>query len=170
MIQCPGCGQSLPDTFSRCQFCGADVARVPRPVQAKVQTHYYQPANWVWIAYYGIACWWLIGGAKDVYGGLKTMGRDDLLFPGIGIFGVIVGGVTVCIALGIILRLEFVRAIVNFWNFVKILMGLLSLYGSVTASLFVGPIALLWIFLTILDLASAVMMIYLIGETDKSTG
>lgn len=170
MINCPGCGQKLPDTFVRCQFCGADVAKVPRPVQPVQQKRYYEPPKWVLIAYYGIAIYWLIGGGKDLYRGLGFMSDPNNPLGFLGMFSVIVGGVTCIIAIGLLLKLEWVRAIVNFFNFLKIAFGLMSLWGLVTASLAVGPIALLWIGMTVLDIATAVLMIYLIGETDRIAG
>src|SRR5213083_132352 len=115
MIQCPNCKNSLPDTFTRCQFCGADVAKVPRPVMPpKASRPLYEPPKWVWIAYYGIAAYWVIGGGMDVFRGVKAL-------SGAGFFayiGIAFGVATALVGLGLILHAEIVRGLVNILSFI----------------------------------------------------
>lgn len=164
MIQCPQCRNSLPDTFTKCQFCGADVTKVPRPVQPKVQrSSYGEPAKWVFLAYYGIAGYWLIGGAMDIFRGVKSLEESG----GFAYIGIVFGAITALVAIGLMARIELVRGIVNILSFLRILSGALGLWGALMGSLFIGPLAILFAIFSAIDVASGLFMIYLIGETDK---
>jgi hypothetical protein len=164
MIQCPNCKNTLPNGFTRCQFCGTDVSNVPRPPDAeKVVRTSFQVANWVWIAYFGIAGYWLLGGAIDVFRGIQALPKaGDIAYVGIAF-----GGATALVAIGLIMRAELVRGLVNILSFLRILDGALGLWGALLGSLYLGPIAIVFAIFSGLDVASGLLMIYLIGETDK---
>ncbi len=80
---------------------------------------------------------------------------------------VVLGAVTGLIGLGLLLRVEAVRGIVNVFCFVDIALSLLSLAGSLLGSLVVGPIAILFMLSAIFDICTAGFMIFLIGETES---
>ena len=164
MIQCPSCKNSLPDTFTRCQFCGADVTKVPRPVVTKVVKPSYQPDKWVWVAYFGIAGYWLIGGAMDIFRGIQSLNSAGFFsYIGIGF-----GALTAVVAIGLMARVELARGIVNVLCFLRIIFGAIGLWGALLGSLVVGPIALLFAIFSAFDILSGGLMIYLLGETEKS--
>ena len=63
IIKCPGCGQSLPATYIKCQFCGADVSGVPRPAQtpdAPNLRSQIKDATWPWPAYRCLVVFWML--------------------------------------------------------------------------------------------------------------
>ena len=96
----------------------------------------------------------------------KFMGQEI----GLGAFSFIgmgIDGFTILLGIGLALRVELARGIVNFFCGLQILFGLLGLFGSVMGSLLAGPLALLFVFLRIVEIGTAAFMIYLIGETDK---
>jgi hypothetical protein len=165
MIQCPNCKNTLPDTFTQCQFCGADVTKVVRPAPTKKASRpLYEPPKWVWIAYFGIAGYWLIGGIMDVVRGLTSL-------SGAGAFayiGIAFGAFTALVGIGLMARVELVRGIVNVICFLRIIFGLLGLWGALWGSLFLGPLALLFAVFAAFDIVTGILMIYLLGETEKS--
>lgn len=165
MIQCPNCGNSLPDTFAKCQFCGADVTKVPRPIAQPKQaaSPYFQTAKWVWVAYYGIGGYWLLGGGMDIFRSLRSMSEAGFF----AYFGLALGAFSVLVAIGLIARIELVRGIVNILSWLRIVSGALALWGALWGSLYIGPIALLIALFGTFDIASGVLMIYLLGETEK---
>ena len=164
MIQCPNCKNTLPDAFTLCQFCGADVSKVPRAVAAPAQkTTSYQTANWVWVAYFGIAGYWLLGGAVDVFRGIQALSKTDFAY-----FGIAFGAATAFVAIGLMLRAELVRGLVNILCWLRILFGALGLWGALIGSIFIGPLAIVFAVFSAFDIASGMLMIYLIGETEKS--
>lgn len=163
MIQCPQCRNTLPDTFVKCQFCGADVTKVPRPVQPKAKKVGYEIPKWVWLAYFGVAGYWLIGGIMDIVRGLQSLEKAG----GFAYFGIVFGAITALVAIGLMARVELVRGIVNILCFLRILNGALTLWGALMGSIFIGPLALLFAIFGAIDVASGLFMIYLIGETDR---
>lgn len=69
--------------------------------------------------------------------------------------------------LGLLLRVEFIRGIINFFCGLRIICGLFKLAGTLIGALFSGPLALLSALFIVLDIATAALMVYLIGETEK---
>jgi hypothetical protein len=76
-------------------------------------------------------------------------------------------GFSVLLGIGLALRIELARGIVNFFCGIRILFGLLGLAGSVLGSVFAGALGLIFVVLNIINIATAAFMIYLIGETEK---
>jgi len=167
MIQCPKCNQGLPDWSQHCQFCGADVKAVQRPVAApKKQYAAFQVPQWVWTMYYVIAGWWLIGGIFQLLNGIFAFGAppDE---AEMNILMVIGGGISALMGLGLILKIEIIRGIVNFFSGLKLLFGIISLLGALASMSLFGVFGLPFVLMSIIDIVTAAMMIYLIGETDK---
>jgi hypothetical protein len=89
---------------------------------------------------------------------------------GLGVFSFVsmaFDGFTVLLGIGLALRIELIRGIVNFFCGLRIFFGLLGLAGSVLGSMFAGPLAIIFILMNVVNIATAAFMIYLIGETDK---
>lgn len=163
MIQCPSCANTLLDHAVRCQFCGADVAKVPRPPAAvkKVST-YGQPAKWIWPAYYLVCVYWVLSGTFDVVRALGLLsGSKD-----IDVLMVVIGGLTALIGLGMAARIELIRGIVNVVCWLQIASGVLGLLSSLALIAIFGAIGILIFVLNVLDIATGGFMIYLVGETD----
>lgn len=171
MINCPNCKNTLPAWAQVCQFCGANVTAVPRPMSTEPQlqtgTVLGGPNKWIWIAYFGIAIWFLIGGAIDVVRLIMLATKADsetartityvfCVFP----------GVRALIGLGLLTRVELVRGIVNFVCGLSLLFGLLGLVFNLFTMLATGIWGLIWMVFQLVDLGTNAGMIFLIGETD----
>lgn len=174
MISCPKCSASLPDWAKTCQFCHADTTAVarPKPVASSRPVAFAGPPQWVWGAYYAISVLYVVEGVDDIFmtfvnSHRKIMGEEIGIGP-FGILSIVLGALTILIGLGLVLRIEFIRGIVNFFCGVQILLGILGFFGAVAAALFTGPFGILLMFLEVLRVVCGVMMIYLIGETDKA--
>ena len=177
MITCPKCQSTLPDWATTCQFCQTDVGKVARPPAAvKPQRVYgYGPAPWVWVTYYLIAGWWALSGLYDVVVGLTGIMHppkaDSMFAVDTSILGyvmLILGAVTLVIGLGLILRIEIVRGIVNIFCWLRILGG--ARRGLISFALIIAwPVmGIITLVLAIVDIVSGALMIYLIGETEKN--
>jgi hypothetical protein len=84
----------------------------------------------------------------------------------VSIVMMIIGGITALIGIGLIARVEVVRGIVNILCWIRIVGAGFGLFSSLLAGAFVGPAALVGAAFNLLDLITAGLMIYLIGETD----
>lgn len=184
MIQCPKCSNSLPDWAQVCQFCSADLKGVARPVptaSAGPQSRPYTgPAKWIWPTYYAISGYYILDGLRMILIAVLRItsihkaaatGSSAVVMAGDTLTSfqyvdIVVGAITIFIGIGLILRLEFVRGIVNFFCFINIVLGVLRLGSTILIGSLLGPIVLLLLFLNVLSIASSALMIYLIGETD----
>jgi ribosomal protein L40E len=173
MIKCPRCNATLPAWAQSCQFCQADVSGVARPVAAKKdESRYYQAPKWVWIAYYVIAAFWILNGVRDILWGLDVFGRQGeggFFESGISVGMLAVGFVTALVGLGLILKIELARGIVNVIAGLRILFGALSLFMTIPLIFIVGIFGFLAAIWTLIDIVLAVLIIYIIGETDSGT-
>lgn len=161
MRTCPHCGATLPDFAAGCQFCHTSFAPTPG-VGARPAT---RPGaggrpRWVVPAYHAIAGFWVLSGAYDA---LKGTVLADGEVGGLGMMGAAVGGLTAVIGFGLLVRLEAARGIVNVLSAIQILDGLL---GVVVAFGLGGLTGLGVLAISVLRVAAAGMMIFLIGETE----
>lgn len=182
MIVCSSCHQSLPDWAQKCQFCGADVSKVARPVgvDTRQTTSYSGTASWIWPAYYVLCLYWILSALGNAFNAyhtavtpvtIKLFGQSMTEAPGfsfwtyidfaIAAFGLLVG-------IGLAARVELARGIANFFACLKILRGVLGIATALMSSLFIGFWGLLISLLSLLDVVAGAMTIYLIGETEKS--
>lgn len=130
MFQCPRCGATLPPAALVCQFCGADVAKVPRhspyPRGQNWHTHIPQTAKWKIVVGHIFAGYWILNGlfvaavgafgsflgtqmAAD--GGITSMSdqaAEGMALSGLGFCFGLVGLVQVLLGLGMILRWSWV--------------------------------------------------------------
>lgn len=184
MIACSSCRQSLPDWAQKCQFCGADVSKVARPIAAAPRNRgplVAQP-SWIWPVYYALCAYWIVSGlghAADTHHvavtpvKLEMFGvKETMAAPGLTSFGAILGFsialFRIVVGIGLAARLEFARGIANFLAGLSILFGVLGLAGSLLGTLFAGPWGLVRALLNTVDIVSGAMTIYLIGETEKN--
>jgi hypothetical protein len=161
IIKCPGCGNSLPPSFTKCHICGADLAGVARP-KAPVKQKYVDPNKpaWVYPAYNAIAGYFLVSGLVTlVFSLVPAKG-------GLPIVSIVASAITIIFGIGLLAKIEFIRGIANVLCFLNILGAVLRIAGSFVVTLVLGPLGILMLLLAVIDLCTNVFMIYLIGETD----
>lgn len=172
MITCPKCNATLPDWAQTCQFCQTDVKGVSRPKPVVQQKKGLTPAaSWIWPTYYAMCALFVLEGAAGVAqvfidSHQKILGQE----MGIDAFSYVriaIEGFSILLGIGLALRVEIIRGIVNFFCGLRILFGLLGLAGSVVGTLFAGALGFVFVLLNVVNIATAALMIYLIGETDK---
>ncbi|NLH99565.1 MAG: zinc ribbon domain-containing protein [Chthonomonadales bacterium] len=159
MTKCPGCNATLPDGAQRCQFCGRtlgppSVRLGPRPAGRSADTMPGAPA-WVKPVYNLIAIYWVLNGAWGILSDTALAGKD-----GPNLVGAAFGALGALIGLGLLLRIEAVRGVVNFVCALQILFGLLDVLSAFLLGWVLGLI------LAIVQIATAGLMIFLIGETE----
>ncbi|MFI5386030.1 MAG: hypothetical protein ACHQ50_07905 [Fimbriimonadales bacterium] len=173
MITCPKCNATLPDWAQKCQFCQADVRAVVRPKPVVQQKRGYIPMHtWVWPCYYAMCAFFVLEGGAGI---LQTILSSHAKFSGqevgLGAFSFVemaIDGFTALLGIGLALRIELARGIVNFFCGLRIFFGILGLFGSLMGTLIFGALGLLFVILNIVNIVTAAFMIYLIGETEKS--
>ncbi|MBN9501353.1 MAG: hypothetical protein J0H02_06230, partial [Armatimonadetes bacterium] len=148
-----------------------DVAKVARPIAATNSKTQRSVASWIWGAYYSLAVFYVVSGGYDVAMVFVNANRvilgEKLGFGFWSYIGLAIGGLTSLLGIGLLLRLELARAIVNFFCGLQILFGLLGLAGSVLGTMFAGALGLVMVFMQIVQIAAAAFMIYVIGETER---
>ena len=173
----PPCQASLPDWAKSCQFCGTDVTKLARPDRTVEKKRYaeFETPQWIWVCYYLIAAWWILGGLYSLAESFYVFGKplellklekDVGITAGPNIFGALYGGITALFGLGLVLKLEIIRGIVNVIAGIKLAFGLLGLAGSLLGMMFAGALGLIFVLTNIVDVITAGMLIWLIGETD----
>ncbi len=178
-LKCPKCGASLPDWANSCHFCQTDVSKVGRPERTNTKKHYgeFDTPKWIWACYYFIAAWWILGGAYDVLDSMYVFGKPLELLKlekefeiqmGPNVVGAIAGAITLIFGLGLALKIEIIRGIVNFVAGLKLIFGLLGLAGSLMGMTFAGILSLPFVILNVVNIITAGMLLWLIGETDMA--
>lgn len=174
IIKCPKCAQSLPGNAPRCHFCGQDLGAVVRPVAAPAAQRFVAagPAPWVWWAYFGISGYIAVSGVIEVFQAISTtktklpISGEEMGWGFGPILGVIFGLISVAIGIGLALRIEFFRGVSNFFCGLRIIFGVLGLLTTLPLIALIPGIGLLMFVMQIVNIATAALMIYLIGETD----
>lgn len=69
---------------------------------------------------------------------------------------------------GLALKIELIRGIVNFVAGLKLIFGLLGLAGSLMGMTFAGFLSLPFVIFEVVNIITAGMLLWLIGETDMS--
>jgi len=175
MIQCPKCGNNLPDWSQSCQFCQTDLKNVARPKPAPGNyprnQNLVQTAPWIWPTYYIIAGYWVLSGLKDVISAALLMSKSADNVAGERIsslawIGVVIGLITLLTGIGLIAKVEFIRGFVNIICWLQIAGNLCGTVGIILAGSLMGPAVLIGLIFSVFNIATAALMIYLIGETD----
>ena len=141
MIQCPGCGRTLPNGAVRCQFCGADLSNVARPRAAAPARKVKGPPTYIMTLYHVGAGWWILQGGRTVAVSLgilpEMMSALGGAFAGFVIVAIVIGAIQALLGIGLMAKVELARGIVNVLCWINILLGLYSfifLFGMVLVS------------------------------------
>jgi len=110
------------------------------------------------VVYNLIALYWIADGGFDLVAGLSA--KEPSLVAAV------FGGFWMMIGFGLLVRIEFVRGLVNILSFIKIGFGVLAIIGGLVGSATVGASALLIVLFGVIDVVTGGLMVYLIGETD----
>ena len=164
MIHCPTCKATLPDAATRCQFCGAAVAPVGRPIPPASRGA--QPAGefaWATKAYYGVAAFWAVAGLA--LAALALRPAPDTL-PLASAVAAAPGLLTAVAGIGLLLRLEIARGMVNIVCVAQILLFGWSPATTLFAGVVGAPFSLVRVAANIVMVAAAIFMVFLIGATD----
>ncbi|MEA2552076.1 MAG: hypothetical protein QOJ65_252 [Fimbriimonadaceae bacterium] len=168
-IQCPKCHRSLPPAATNCHFCGADLAAVPRP--KAVAKKKKGPEQWVMTLYYVVACFWIVDGGWSLTSGMMRLLRpSDSALRGmefVSIFGMAIGAFSALLGLGLLLKWNWARGVVNIFCWLRIAQGVLSLPSLATIGIFLGTGMMIFsIIFTVFGIAVAGLQIWLISETE----
>lgn len=148
------------------------VARVAAPEKK----HYgeFETPKWIMGLYYGLCAWWMLGGAisiAQVFNDVAT--RKPSLFNQTTGFTVVdyvliaFGAISLIIGICMAFKVEAVRNIVNWMAFMKIVRGLGGLVGSILGIAIGGPLMILFVISSLVDVIVAGMTIWLLSETGK---
>lgn len=165
MIECPNCKASLPDWAKACQFCQADTTKVIRPVQNVPNARTFDTPAWVWSSYYAVTSLILIDALSNIGVTLAHSQKDGVDF--IGTIVIVFNSVSALMGIGLLFRINFIRAIVNFMCFLGILDGLFGIATGLFGTL-LSAWSLIWVVVNIVQVCIYGFMIYLIGETDRA--
>ncbi|GIV01239.1 MAG: hypothetical protein KatS3mg015_0069 [Fimbriimonadales bacterium] len=124
MIQCPQCGNFVPPTFVRCQFCGRDLSNIARAVRgassgttAKEVFYYILAGLWVLFGLLGVVLGSLAyAGAFGEEAATEEMGLD---------FAVAV--VQLLIGAGLLFQADWAIAIARVLCYITLALGVLGL-------------------------------------------
>lgn len=138
------------------------------------QTQVQAPTGiWIWPAYYTIAVLWIVSGVGGILEALNVgpfattiKFQDVKIEPGVNLIGLVFSGISAVIGLGLLVKIEIIRGVVNVVCFLQIVNGLLGLWAGIMASAFLGPIGLFITIMNIVDIVTGALMIYILGETD----
>ena len=111
--------------------------------------------RWVKPAYNLIASYWILNGVWGIISDTVLAGKD-----GPNLVGAAMGALGALIGLGLLLRIEAVRGVVNFVCALQILFGILDV---ITAFILGSPLMMI---LALVQIATAGLLIFLIGETE----
>lgn len=160
MIQCPSCKNTLPDWAQKCQFCGADVTKVPRPKAAPQQKAYrtagsgYANKNLIWGLYYFFAVWWIIDGGLTL-----ATAKGSVL-------EIVIGSIQALVGVGLLLRIDFLRGVFNVLAFLGLLGALRGLIFAILGSAFFGLSGFLLVLFMVFKICLYGAQIWVLGETD----
>jgi hypothetical protein len=161
----------LPARAQICQFCKADVSKVARPAVAGPAPVAIADSNWKTVAYFVMAGWWIFNGIIMILGAIafhnKLMEGGAAMFDSIPIAVIVIGFVYALTGIGLALRVEIARGIVNVLSWISVGFALMRIAGLLFAGLVMGPIVILWMLRAVVDGLLAGFQIYLIGETDN---
>jgi hypothetical protein len=163
MINCPKCQATLPDGSGRCQFCNTTFTAAPvRPGSDLDAPTESVNLKWVWPAYYAIAGWWIFNGLYGIVQVLLSKHAGSFW----GVMDIAISSITALVGLGLILRVELARGIVNVLCFLQILQGLFGVLGGFIMSFAIGIFGAIAMVMSILQIIIAVLMVFVIGETE----
>lgn len=167
VITCPKCRKLLPVWQETCQFCGEIIPEqvrreaADRSDPARSQPVGAAPDKRVILAYYVIAIVWAAMGLLGVVRNVITDDAGLLALP-----FVIINLIQVVLGIGLLLRIEFIRVVVNFIAGVNLLLtaAFLIIFMPVRLVIPWGWVSVIYDLFTI---AVCGLVIFLIAETDQ---
>jgi len=170
-ITCPNCKQTLPYKAQTCQFCKSDVRTVARAALPDQRPVGPAVESWKITSYYVMGGWWILNGLLIVLGSAQLLSKlatgGAMMFSGIPAIGIIIGIVYALTGIGLLLKIEIARGIVNVLSWITIALSVLNVGGLLLGGLVFGPAVLLPMLRAVFDGLLAGFQIYLIAETDK---
>ena len=173
-MTCPTCQKQVISGVPTCQFCGSDL-RGMAPAQAKrsifIDSDSYDVVHtggkpgWVVPAYYIVCGYFVLTG---VLRAILTLSNHRLMTEGGPLIYVSFAfdALSILFGLGLMLKIEVIRGIVNFVCGISLIFGLFGLLGSLGSVLTLGGLGVLFLIQNVLDICTNGFMMYLIGETD----
>ncbi len=163
---CPNCRNTVPAGLATCQFCGASLAAIA-PAKGSVWhadavDQPYRRPTWVPLAYNLVAGYIAVSGLVQLVTGGVHVAKGNW----VGYIELVMGGIALVLGVGLLLRIEFIRGVVNFVCGINLLLGVFGLLAMIPLVMLFGWIGLLLAFMKVFDLACNAGMIYLVGETD----
>ncbi len=173
-MSCPTCQKQVISGVPTCQFCGSDL-RGMAPQQGKRSifidsdsydvVHTGGKPDWVVPAYYIVSGYFI---ASGLFGAGRIL-MNHKLMEDAGMFayiGLAFNAISVLMGVGLMVKIEIIRGIVNFVCGLSLVFGILGLLGSLGSVLTLGGMGVLILIQNVLDICMNGFMIYLIGETD----
>jgi len=170
-IICPNCKQTLPFRAQICQFCKSDVRTVQRAALPETKTVTQAGTDWKVVMYYVMGVWWVLNGLVVTLASAKILSQllagPGAFFSGIPAIGMIIGVIFTFTGVGLLLKVELARGIVNILSWLSIASALMTGAGLLFAGIIMGPKNIIPLMKALFDLIVAAFQIYLIAETDK---
>lgn len=159
--------------MASCQFCGTSLAGVaPQAAKASIwhddnalPTHAYGRPKWVPLAYNLVAVYMAVSGLVGAFTSFLTMRKGGELAGIVGPIGIVFGVIWIALGIGLLLKVEFIRGVVNFFCGLGLIFGVINLFTSI-GMLVTGISGVLWVGNILLGIVTNAAMIYLVGETD----
>jgi ribosomal protein L40E len=173
-FKCPKCNATLPEWAKTCQFCQADVSKAPRPLAPKSERPRiaaFETPKWIWTWYYIMSGYLIFSGAYGIFmairGTQQVFDGEAVGFSMFTYIAIAFAALNIVLGLGLMLKVELARGIVNFVLGINIIFGILGLIGSLGSIMLFGAFGLIGVIVQIIQIAANAFMIFLIGETDK---
>jgi hypothetical protein len=175
-IQCPGCHRSLPPAAQNCHFCGASLTGVARPTAAPKAAKYRAGVEpWVMTLFFIVAAYWILEGLVILGAGLLVLvapegGGDPTIGSITHIVGALImafGAFLATVGVGLIMKWEWCRGVVNVFCWLRILGGLWRIRRILLMGLLFNRTGMvLDLTFAILGIIAAGLQIWLLSETD----
>lgn len=120
------------------------------------------PPKYIWTLYYLLCAFWIIDGLVDV---ARTVLASKGEISGFGVVEIVFGVVTILVGIGLLLKNEFARRVVNTIAAINLLLAVLGLIGSLLSILVLGPFGLLYVIWNLVTIVIFGGMVWIIGVT-----
>ena len=164
-ITCPQCARSLTPDALKCQFCGNPLQNIVRPKGTVQQI--VGPQTGLINVYYGVAAYWIAEGVVTlIQRGLSL--KDPKTFTGGAYTGLLVGGFSVLLGIGLIMRWDWARDAAKYFAAVRLILGVLAIMAiaGLTTLFGGGPVALVLI-TAILGVIAAGVQLWILPKTEN---
>jgi hypothetical protein len=179
IIQCPKCGQSIPNTNQVCQFCQTPIPINLRGAVQKQNLYHVEgepqagsgfPPETVWNVYAKLTVAWITFALLDLVLTIiveLAMTKGEIEFtPGLAI-GILISVIKIILGFGLLQKWDAVRQFVSLISIIGLIRGLVTLAFSTMSIIVLGVFGLLFTIVTLFSLAINAAMIWAISETDR---